>query len=73
MKEQELLEEMLELSISERILLAESLWDSIVLHPDEVPMTTAQKEELDRRLAEIQRGEVETESWDTVKKRFENR
>ena len=73
MKEQQLLEEMLELSVSERILLAESLWESIVLHPDEVPITTVQKEELDRRLAEIERGEVETESWDTIKKRFENR
>ncbi|MCC5664899.1 addiction module protein [Nostoc sp. CHAB 5784] len=39
-----------ELSVSERIQLAEDLWDSILTTPDKVPLNDEQKQELDRRL-----------------------
>jgi putative addiction module component (TIGR02574 family) len=39
------------LSIPERILLAEEIWDSIAETPEEIPLTEAQRAELDRRLA----------------------
>ena len=38
------------LSPTERIELAEKLWDSLREAPDEVRLTAAQEEELDRRL-----------------------
>ncbi len=38
------------LSPSERIELAERLWDSLGSAPEEIPLTAAQEEELDRRL-----------------------
>ncbi len=40
-----------ELTVAERIELAEDLWDSIVDIPDAVPLTDAQKAELDARLS----------------------
>ena len=42
--------DILELSVAERILLVEDLWDSIAEVPEEVPLTKAQKEELEKRL-----------------------
>lgn len=40
----------LRLSVSERLQLAEEIWESIRAHPDELPVTDAQGTELDRRL-----------------------
>jgi putative addiction module component (TIGR02574 family) len=42
------------LSIAQRIELAEELWDSIP-ESAEIPLTDAQKSELDRRLADLDR------------------
>ena len=41
------------LSPEERLELLEQLWDSLA--PETIPMTDAQKEELDRRLDELDR------------------
>jgi putative addiction module component (TIGR02574 family) len=41
------------LSPAERLELLEQLWDS--LSPEAIPMTEAQKDELDRRLDELDR------------------
>jgi putative addiction module component (TIGR02574 family) len=57
------------LSVAERILLVESLWDSIAQDAQaELPLTQAQKEELDRRLAAEAAGELEHYSWPEVKR-----
>ena len=42
--------DLLELSVAERIQLVEDLWDSIAAVPEALPLTDAQREELDRRL-----------------------
>jgi putative addiction module component (TIGR02574 family) len=42
--------EIAELSISERIQLAEDLWDRILENSEELPLPDAQQQELDRRL-----------------------
>jgi len=39
------------LTVAERIELAMKLWDSVIPHADQVPITDAQKQELDRRIA----------------------
>lgn len=39
---------------AERIQLAEDLWDSILERQDELPLSSAQKQELDRRLEHYQ-------------------
>lgn len=46
-----LLDEIKQLDIAERIQLVEDLWDSVATRSSDFPITEAQKTELDRRLA----------------------
>ncbi|MFT6550355.1 MAG: putative addiction module component (TIGR02574 family) [Zhongshania marina] len=57
------------LTVSERIILAEALWDSVVAEGDEVALTDAQREELDRRLAAFEIDQDVGSSWSSVKAR----
>ncbi|MBS1526595.1 MAG: addiction module protein [Bacteroidetes bacterium] len=59
------LEDILELSVAERILMIERIWDSI--DHDQIDLSNSQKEELDRRLARYERGETAFVSWEDVK------
>ncbi len=43
------------LSQEERLQLLEQLWDSLSSTPEAIPLTDAQREELDRRLDELDR------------------
>ena len=58
------------LTISERIMLAEALWDSIVAEDSEIKLTDTQKEELDRRLAAFEIEQDVGSSWSSVKARI---
>ncbi len=51
------------LSPEERIQLAEDLWDSLLETPEEVSLTAAQAEELDRRLDAYQADRDPGEPW----------
>ena len=44
------LSEILELSVPERIQLAEDIWDSLLELPESLSLTEDQKQEIDRRL-----------------------
>ena len=59
------------LSPEERLNLIEHLWDS--LGDDDVPLTAAQRDELDRRLDDMERGEVTGIPWEDVLKRLRKR
>ncbi len=59
-----------QLSIAERIQLAEDLWDSILERQDELPLTDAQKQELDRRLENYQQEPTSGSTWEEVKQRL---
>jgi len=61
------LEEILRLSIEERIQLVEAIWDSIADNPETLPLTDAQREELDRRLAEHRRNPQAARPWPEVR------
>jgi putative addiction module component (TIGR02574 family) len=43
------------LTQEERLRLLEQLWDSLSSTPEAIPLTDAQREELDRRLDELDR------------------
>ncbi len=62
--------EILQLSIAERIQLAEDIWDSIAAFPDAVPLTNEQKQELDRRLQAYAQNPDEGISWDALKEKM---
>jgi putative addiction module component (TIGR02574 family) len=56
------------LSIAERLQLVEDIWDSIAEEsPDAVPLTEAQRAELDRREAEHQRDPAAAVPWEQVR------
>ena len=59
-----------ELSIAERIQLAEDLWDSILEQQEELPLSPAQQQELERRLENYEKNPTTGSSWEDVKKRL---
>ena len=58
------------LTVSERIILAEALWDSVVAEGSEIELTEPQKQELDRRLKSFELDEDRGASWAAVKARI---
>ncbi len=60
-----------ELSQSERILLAEELWDSITENQDSLEVTAPQKKILEERLAAYKASPNEGSSWEEVKKEMQ--
>jgi len=61
--------EIQELTVSERIILAEKLWDSVLSKESEIKLTENQKVELDRRLNAFMNDQEVGSSWSEVKKR----
>ena len=58
------------LSTSERILLAEQLWDSVHDKSDEIEITPEQRELLETRLAAYKEDGDPGDTWDNVKSRI---
>jgi putative addiction module component (TIGR02574 family) len=58
------------LTQEERLDLLEDLWDSLSSDPASVPLTPAQREELDRRLDELDRDGAVGIPWDEVYRRI---
>ena len=56
-----------ELSQSERILLAEKLWDSVADNQDSLEVTASQKKILEERLTTYKKSPNEGSSWEEVK------
>ena len=59
-----------QLSVAERILLAERLWDSVDANKIEesFPVTPAQRAELESRCAAIDAGEIKTIPWEEARR-----
>ena len=62
--------DVLKLPVAERIRLVEDIWDSIAAVPDAVPLTDAQRRELDRRLEAYHRDPDAGSPWPQVRKRI---
>ncbi|MCB0397512.1 MAG: addiction module protein [Flavobacteriales bacterium] len=60
------IQDLLKLSVAERILLIEKLWDSI--NPQDIELSEAHKKELDKRLDRYLKGETRFFSWEEVKR-----
>lgn len=60
--------EIFELSVAERIQIVEDIWDSIRQKPEEVPLSEAEKMELDKRLESYRQNPNEGIEWETLKK-----
>jgi putative addiction module component (TIGR02574 family) len=65
--------EILNLSVAERIELIGDLWDSLAEAPEAVPLTEAQKAELDRRLDAYHKDPAAGAPWPVVRDRIAKR
>ena len=61
------------LNVEERLRLIEELWESLSSDPSRIPLTQAQKNELDRRLDAIEEGDDAGIPWNDVLDRIRNR
>ncbi len=63
--------EIARLSVPERILLLEDLWDSIASEPSSVPVPPSHRAELDRRRAEYERSPGSPLTLEQLRQRIE--
>lgn len=61
------------MSIDERLLLVEDIWDSIAAEQDSLAIPQSHKEELDRRLAARAANPKAGSSWEAVKARLQGK
>ena len=61
------------LTVSERIQLAEDLWDSVRVQDAELTLTDAQSTELDQRLDDLAGEPGAADPWGEVRSRIEGR
>jgi putative addiction module component (TIGR02574 family) len=65
--------DVLGLTVAERILLVQDIWDSIANVPEAVELTEVQRQELDARLEAYHRDPAAGSAWDVVKARISQR
>jgi len=58
------------LSVSERILLAEEIWNSIAEENQTFELTSSQKDELDRRIDSLQDPKIVLRNWVEIRNEF---
>jgi len=57
------------LSVAERLQLVDEIWDSIAPSLEQLPLTQAQRDELDRRVAALNANPTNVVSWEEVEAR----
>ena len=62
-----------DLNPSEKLQLVQDLWDDLAATPEVIPVHDWQKEELDRRKANLQKNPVSGLTWEEVKRRIRGR
>jgi putative addiction module component (TIGR02574 family) len=60
-----------QLSLAERVLLVEEIWDSIAAEAEALEVPQSHKDELDRRLAAYDADPHAGSSWEDVKSRLQ--
>jgi putative addiction module component (TIGR02574 family) len=59
-----------QMSVAQRVLLVEEIWDSIADEQEEIPLTEGQREDLQRRVAAYEANPKAGSSWEEVKARL---
>ena len=60
------LDQILDLPPTERVEIAQEIWESVFHHPENLPLTQAQKDELERRWRAFNQNPDEGEPWEDV-------
>ena len=61
------------LTVEQRLELLDEIWESLYETPQAIPLTEAQREELDRRLDEVDRYGPDGIPWDEVLRRLRSK
>ena len=69
----QMMKDILKLSVPERILIVEAIWDSISENDEELEVSSETKQLLDERLKEHKANPDEGSSWDDVKAKIKSR
>ncbi|MFW5760107.1 MAG: addiction module protein [Cyclobacteriaceae bacterium] len=69
----QLMQDILKLSVPERILVVEAIWDSIAENDEQVELSAETKQLLDERLEAHKKNPEEGSSWDEVKARIKSK
>jgi len=67
------IEEILNLSVKKRLEVIEEIWESITSDEEAIPLTSAQRRELDRRKREHRADPSAATSWAEVRDRLQKR
>jgi putative addiction module component (TIGR02574 family) len=67
------MKEINKLSVAEKIVLAEKIWDSIPDDSDEFTISNSDKRELDKRLDRLEAGTAKTVNWQQLKRKLRMR
>jgi len=70
MTQSEIAGEIRQLTVAERLLLVQEIWDTIAAHQETLPITEAQQDELDIRLEAYRAAPQKGSSWEAVKNRI---
>lgn len=62
-----------QLSPDDRLKLMEEIWDSLAAEADRAPLTDAQRQDLQRRIAAYEANPKAGSSWEDVKARLRER
>ncbi len=65
-----LIPQVAELTVAEKLQLIGQLWDEVLAHPDQIPVTEWQKRLLDQRHQEFLKNPDDGEPWEVVKERI---
>ncbi|MBI5215141.1 MAG: addiction module protein [Ignavibacteriae bacterium] len=66
-------EEIKKLSIPERLLIVEEIWDSIAQENQSFELTQGQHDELDRRIESLKENPTQGRTWEEIKSEFLNK
>lgn len=73
MRPNEIIREIDNLSLSEKLILVEDIWDSIARNNAELPLPEWQKTELDRRYSDYKNGKLKLHNWDVIHEELRNK
>lgn len=66
MKVRDILKEIVNLELSDKILLVEDIWDAIARGNNELPLPVWQKEELQKRYSDFKNDKTQLHDWRSV-------
>lgn len=65
------MQDILRLTVAERLELVEAIWDSIAADSSGVPLTDAQRSDLEQRISDHYRDPSATQTWSEVREELE--